>query len=73
MGAQVIEKQWGIVEDSDRDDKRQVGRRGAGKGHPFSLPDNTYIAAQSCLLSKNVQTKMALEKIHSDQKDTTMT
>ena len=49
MGAQVIEKQWGIVEDSDRDDKRQVGRRGAGKGHPFSLPDNTYIAAQNCL------------------------
>ena len=41
MGAQVIENQWG-VEDSDRDDKRQVGGRGAGKGHPCSLSDNTY-------------------------------
>ena len=30
MGAQVIENQWG-VEDSDRDDKRQVGG-GGGKG-----------------------------------------
>ena len=41
-GAQVIEKQWGIVEDSDRDDKRQVGWRGEGKGQPLSLPDNIY-------------------------------
>ena len=45
-GAQVIEKQWGIVEDSDRDDKRQVGQRGAGKGHPFSLPDNIYCSTE---------------------------
>ena len=57
-GAQVIEKQWGIVEDSDRDDKRQVGRRGAGKGHPFSLPDNIYCS-----------TELSFKQEYSDEKD----
>ena len=33
MGAQVIENQWG-VEDSDRDDKRQVGGRGRERVTP---------------------------------------
>ena len=33
MGAQVIENQWGI-EDSDRDDKRQVGGRGRERVTP---------------------------------------
>ena len=40
MRVQVIENQWGVP-DSDRDDKRQVGRGGAKEeGHPFSAPDN---------------------------------
>ena len=40
MRVQVIENQWGVP-DSDRDDKRQVGRGGAKEeGHPFSTTDN---------------------------------
>ena len=58
MGAQVIEKQWGVVEDSDRDDKRQVGQRGAGKGHPFSLPDNIYCS-----------TELSFKQEYPDEKD----
>ena len=40
MRVQVIENQWGVP-DSDRDDKRQVGRGGAKEeGHPFSASYN---------------------------------
>ena len=58
MGAQVIENQWG-VEDSDRDDKRQVGGRGAGKGHLCSLPDNTY--CNHLYFDFNLHTKDAVQ------------
>ena len=48
MRVQVIENQWGVP-DSDRDDKRQVGRGGAKEeGHPFSAPDN--IKYLGCIL-----------------------
>ena len=48
MRVQVIENQWGVP-DSDRDDKRQVGRGGAKEeGHPFSTPDN--IKYLGCIL-----------------------
>ena len=61
-GAQVIEEQWGVVEDSDGDDKRQVGRRGRERVTPSppSLPDNIY-----CLLIKNVQTTRTIVMKHS--------
>ena len=48
MRVQVIENQWGVP-DSDRDDKRQVGRGGAKEeGQPFSAPDN--IKYLGCIL-----------------------
>ena len=50
MRVQVIENQWGVP-DSDRDDKRQVGRGGAKEeGHPFLLQTISNIFDVFCKL-----------------------